>query len=249
MLENARLRSLVQTFWSPGVLNLGAVFCCIGLIIASHVFEVIFGEDPCPLCLFQRYFVVWVGLFFALAVTLRYVPQGGRPMWLGASVVSLIFAFLALPETAAFIPLDLFLRLINRTPVFLRYLCFITFVFYAAIYLLGFSRWLSVKTLFRLTAIALLIAAIFGAGTSIRHIWIQTLPDGLVPACTPPLDFMVEIQGVWGAIEQTFLVGSGDCHDSSWRFLFLTMPMWVLIWFVGLGVFGFVRNGIYPQEK
>lgn len=36
--------------------------------------------------------------------------------------------------------------------------------------------------------------------------------------------------------------GSGECADIDWIFLGLSMPAWVLIWFVILGAGGLVNN-------
>ena len=98
MVDSAQLKGLVQLFWSSKVLNPGALICCIGLVIAARIFEVYGGEDPCPLCLFQRYFVVIVGVFFALATTLRYFPRDGWLALTASALVAALLAFLALPE-------------------------------------------------------------------------------------------------------------------------------------------------------
>jgi disulfide bond formation protein DsbB len=38
------------------------------------------------------------------------------------------------------------------------------------------------------------------------------------------------------------LTGSGECARVVWRFLGLSMPEWVLAWFVAFGVAGFANN-------
>ncbi len=36
--------------------------------------------------------------------------------------------------------------------------------------------------------------------------------------------------------------GSADCSVVTWRFLGLTMPEWLLLWFAGLGLGGLWAN-------
>lgn len=160
------------------VFNLLGFFACVGLICAAFVMQHFYGEDPCPLCLFQRYGVALVGFMFLLAAIIH--PK---------------------------------------------------------------RKWFA-----RVFAVLILGAAIAGGSVSGKHIWIQSLPEDQVPECTPPLEFMVEMDGWASTIKTVLLKGTGDCHDSSWRFIYLTMPMWVLLWFIGLGVGGFIRNWI-PDEK
>jgi disulfide bond formation protein DsbB len=87
---------------------------------------------------------------------------------------------------------------------------------------------------------AALVAAI-GAGISARHVYIQHLPEDQVPTCGPGLNYMVDAFGVPNAIKMV-LTGSGECHAINWHFLGLTMPGWVLIWFVLLGALGVFVN-------
>ena len=35
---------------------------------------------------------------------------------------------------------------------------------------------------------------------------------------------------------------SGECAEISWQFLGLSMPAWVLVWFIALGLAGTVYN-------
>jgi disulfide bond formation protein DsbB len=138
--------------------------------------------------------------------------------------------------------LMVFFNQLEWIPLFVRYLVLFTLIVGTVILFLASTGWVPTKALFRVVASFLLIAAISGMITSARHIWIQGLPPDQVPACAPPLSFMVEIEGLWRAMQQTFLAGTADCHDSTWRFLGLSMPMWVLINFLGLGLIGFARN-------
>ncbi len=169
---------IVRFILQRRVFNLIGFLACVGLICAAYFFQYFEGEDPCPLCLFQRYGIALVGLVF-------------------------LFAAISHPNRVLFA---------------------------------------------RVFSVLLLVAAIAGGSVSGKHIWIQSLPEDEVPECTPPLDFMVEMDGWVQTVKIVLLKGTGDCHDSSWKFLSLTMPMWVLLWFVGLGVGGFARNWI-PDKK
>lgn len=87
----------------------------------------------------------------------------------------------------------------------------------------------------------ILLAAAAGGAISIRHIYVQHLPPEMAPPCGPGIGYLFAKLPF-----STFLVkaftGSADCSVVTWRFLGLTMPEWVLIWFVLLGVGGLMLN-------
>ncbi len=172
------MQQLVRFFMRRRVFNLCAFLACVGLILAALFFEHYQGENPCPLCLLQRYGIIAVGIVYLLAGIFH-----SNKVW-----VSRIFAVL------------------------------------------------------------LLLTAIIGGAMSGRHIWIQSLPEDQVPACTAPLHDLAGDLGWKDTLELVLIEGTGDCHDSSWKFLYLTMPMWVLVWFIGFGIFGFLRNWI-PDDN
>jgi disulfide bond formation protein DsbB len=80
-----------------------------------------------------------------------------------------------------------------------------------------------------------LLAAIGGAAVSARHIYLQNLAADQVPACGPGLDYMFDAFPLLEALRLVF-TGSGECATVNWSFLGLTMPAWVLVWFVLLAV-------------
>lgn len=84
-------------------------------------------------------------------------------------------------------------------------------------------------------------AALAGAIISARHLYIQSLPPGSVPACGATLDYMWEVFPALDVLKKV-LTGSGECAKVDWRFLGLAMPGWVLIWMIGLGVTGVAVN-------
>ena len=80
-----------------------------------------------------------------------------------------------------------------------------------------------------------------GAGIAGRHVYVQNLPPELVPECTPGLDYLVDVFP-WTEVVRKVLTGSGECAEIDWVFLGLSMPAWVLIWFVLLGGLAVVAN-------
>ena len=78
-------------------------------------------------------------------------------------------------------------------------------------------------------------AAVLGASIAGRHIWLQNLPAGEVPECGPGLNYMLENFPLMEVLE-TVLRGSGSCAEVIWSFLGMSMPMWTLAWYTGLGL-------------
>lgn len=80
-----------------------------------------------------------------------------------------------------------------------------------------------------------LLAAAVGIAIAGRHVWLTHLPPDQVPACGPPLDFMIEASPL-GDVIRKVLAGSGECAKVDWQFLGLSMPAWSLLWFVLLAL-------------
>ena len=74
-----------------------------------------------------------------------------------------------------------------------------------------------------------------GALVSVRHVWLQSLPPSEVPACGPGLNYMLETLPFAEVLSKVFL-GSGECAAADWVFLGLSMPAWMLVWFVAIMV-------------
>jgi protein dithiol:quinone oxidoreductase len=77
------------------------------------------------------------------------------------------------------------------------------------------------------------ISSVLGGIVSARHLYLQGLPAGEVPACGPALDYLVEmlpVSEVIGAV----LKGDGECAKVSWDFLGISMPGWVFLFFSGV---------------
>ena len=93
----------------------------------------------------------------------------------------------------------------------------------------------------RVYAVLVGLAALATAGVALRHVYIQNLPEGAVPACGASLDFMLKIFSLSEVLVKV-LTGSGECARVTWRFLGLAMPAWVLIAALALGGFGLWVN-------
>jgi disulfide bond formation protein DsbB len=89
----------------------------------------------------------------------------------------------------------------------------------------------------RMYGLLLSLAALATVGIALRHLYIQNLPPGSVPACGASLDFMLKVFSLSEVLVKV-LTGSGECAKVTWEFLGLAMPAWVLISAAVLGGFG-----------
>jgi disulfide bond formation protein DsbB len=74
----------------------------------------------------------------------------------------------------------------------------------------------------------LVLAALATVLVALRHLWIQHLPEGSVPACGASLSYLLEVFPLTDVIRKV-LSGSGECARINWGLLGLSMPGWVLI--------------------
>jgi protein dithiol:quinone oxidoreductase len=93
----------------------------------------------------------------------------------------------------------------------------------------------------RVYALLLAAAALSTIGVAVRHLYIQNLPEGSIPACGASLDFMLKVFSLSEVLVKV-LTGSGECAKVTWTFLGLAMPAWVLIAALALGVYGLWIN-------
>jgi disulfide bond formation protein DsbB len=93
----------------------------------------------------------------------------------------------------------------------------------------------------RVYAVLIALSAAVTAAIAVRHLYIQHLPPGTVPACGAPLNYMLQLFSLSEVLVKV-LTGSGECAVVTWRFLGLAMPAWVLISALGLGGFGIWVN-------
>ncbi len=75
------------------------------------------------------------------------------------------------------------------------------------------------------------IFATLGAAVSIRHVWLQNLPEEHVPECGPGFDYMLENFPITETLRM-MLDGTGECAEVLWTFLGISIPGWTLMAFV-----------------
>ncbi len=78
-----------------------------------------------------------------------------------------------------------------------------------------------------------LMLCCLGIGLAARHIWLESLPPGLAPACGPSLEIMLQYLPLFDALKAA-VIGSGDCAKVSWEFLHISIAAWSFISFAGL---------------
>ena len=98
----------------------------------------------------------------------------------------------------------------------------------------------------RVYAALLALAAAVPAYVAGRHVYIQSLPEGSVPACGATLDYMLEVFPLLTVVRKV-LTGGGECAKIDWSFLGLSMPAWVLLAVIALGAAGVV-NQLRPRS-
>lgn len=85
------------------------------------------------------------------------------------------------------------------------------------------------------------IAAI-GVSIAARHLYLQYAPSTGSATCGPSglggVIYLMDILGPQGALHKIFYP-TGSCATVDWTLLGLSMPGWVLIWFVALGALAF----------
>lgn len=90
----------------------------------------------------------------------------------------------------------------------------------------------------RLYALAMMAAALAGAGVAARQSWLQHNPPKIVE-CGPDLGFMFGSFSLGDALPMLFK-GTGDCAKVLWRFLGLSIPEWALVFFALIVAAGLV---------
>ena len=96
----------------------------------------------------------------------------------------------------------------------------------------------------RVYAALVALFALVGAGTAMRHSYLQRFPDPST-SCGVELEYLVNNFPLAQALPKIF-AGSGECAKVQWRFLELSIPEWALVWFVivlGVAIWaGFIRK-------
>ena len=87
----------------------------------------------------------------------------------------------------------------------------------------------------RLYAGLCLLAAAGGAAVAGRHVWLQSLPEDQVPACGPSLGYLLDTLPLSEAFS-VIMMGDGNCADTAWTFLGLSIPAQTLAGFIVLAL-------------
>jgi disulfide bond formation protein DsbB len=80
-----------------------------------------------------------------------------------------------------------------------------------------------------------LLASFFGIYLAHHHNWLQNLPADQVPSCGPSLEYMLDAFPIMEVIT-VLLRGNGNCAEVSWSFAGISMPGWLLIFFVSFAI-------------
>ena len=91
----------------------------------------------------------------------------------------------------------------------------------------------------RVYAVLGVLMAALGAFTSGWHVYVQYAPG--TRACLANLEIVMQANPFFDALLRVFQ-NSGDCAEIDWSFLGLSMPIWVFVWFVALGVLAVYAN-------
>ena len=103
----------------------------------------------------------------------------------------------------------------------------------------------------RVYAVLGLAMTAMGMGFAGRHIWLQYLPPEEVPACGPSLEYMLEVFPFEEALK-ALLMGDGNCAETLWTFLGLSIPelaMGVFVFMAGAFVVLLVRSNLPSETK
>ena len=93
----------------------------------------------------------------------------------------------------------------------------------------------------RVYGVLLLWVSAFPGYVAGRHVYIQSLPFGSVPACGASLDYMMDVFPFMTVLRKV-LFGAGECQVIDWSFLGLSMPAWVLISVIALACWAALVN-------
>lgn len=78
-----------------------------------------------------------------------------------------------------------------------------------------------------------ILAALVGAGFSVRQLYLQSLPPDQVPACGPDLAYMLDAFPL-SELLRAMTLGGGNCAEVVWSLFGISIPGWTLAGFVAL---------------
>ena len=83
------------------------------------------------------------------------------------------------------------------------------------------------------------VFACAGLFFSLRHLWLQLLPEGSAPVCMPGLDILIHYFP-WQSVARALLWGAGDCAEKTWSMLGISMPGWSALYFLFMAASGVI---------
>ena len=78
--------------------------------------------------------------------------------------------------------------------------------------------------------IAVAAFALFGGAIAARQVYLQSLPADKIPECLPGIGFIVQNNSLVDALS-IILAGTGECAETLWTMLGISIPGWTLIAF------------------
>jgi len=136
--------------------------------------------------------------------------------------------------TSVLIAVLFFQKVLHLTPC---PLCVTQRVFIMAVGLLALFAFIQAPQQrgYRIYAAIGAVLAIAGSAISLRHLWLQSLPDHLVPACGSGIAYVFETLPLWDALT-VILQGDGDCAEVVWSLWGISIPGWTLALFIGFAL-------------
>jgi disulfide bond formation protein DsbB len=101
----------------------------------------------------------------------------------------------------------------------------------------------------RFYAALLGLVAAAGAAIAGRHVWMQMQPPGSLPSCGADLGVMLEMMPLHEVVLKV-LNGGAECQQITWSLFGLSMPGWLLVAFLALGLYAIGANlWFHPSRR
>jgi protein dithiol:quinone oxidoreductase len=100
------------------------------------------------------------------------------------------------------------------------------------------------RTGHRLYAFGIVTSSFAGGAFALRQLWLQGLPEDKIPACGPPVEYLVDAFPMIQVLP-ILLRGDGNCAQVQWTLLGISIPGYTLLAFLclaALGVWQLIRK-------
>ena len=107
------------------------------------------------------------------------------------------------------------------------------------VFLLLLIMGLSLSTLRKahLVSFMQILVACAGLFFASRQLWLQSLPASQTPACMPGLDVLIQYFP-WQTVAHALFWGTGDCSETPWSLLGISMAGWSALYFLFMALIG-----------